>query len=287
MSLPSWFQQILYRYGVPFEVHHHPATFSALRLAEVEHVSGHRVAKTVFVSAGGRPVGVVLPATVRLDLERVRAVLGDSDVRLASEEEIGNWFKGCALGAVPPLRLRSDQKLFMDRSLAHLGTMLIPAGTPEEAVVLRFRDWYRVVRPGVGRFGLPNPAAKPEAAPAVLVVEDEHDTNQLMCTLLEQEGFACQGAEQGTRALILCSEWQPAAIVLDLMLPDMSGFDVYERLRRAGPLKRPPVMVVTALHDEDTRRRGLALGVDAFLTKPFAPEELVAELHGVLADARA
>jgi CheY-like chemotaxis protein len=287
MSVPRWCERILRHYGVPYEAHHHPAAFSASRLAEAQHVSGYRVAKTVFIAAHGRPVGVVLPAALRLDLERVGAVLGDDGARLATEEEMTRWFRGCVPGGIPPLRLRSDERLLMDRSLAHLGKILLPAGTPEDAIAVRFRDWYRMVRPGVGRFGVAAGPPRPEPTPSVLVVEDEHDTNQLLCSLLQQQGYTCRGAEEGSRALVLASELRPTAILLDLMLPDMSGFDVYERLRRVGPLKRPPVMVVTALDDDDARRQGLQMGADAFLTKPFAPSQLVAELHDILADARA
>jgi Ala-tRNA(Pro) deacylase len=283
MAMPRWLKQILIHYGVPYEEHHHPPAYSAQELAEAEHMSGWRVAKTVFLSDHGRPVGVVLPASARLDLPRVQSILGIPDVRLASEPEIASWFKGCPPGAVPPFRLRGDERILMDRSLAHLGSILFPAGTLEEAIVVRFRDWYRAVQPGVGRFALPAPGSNgAHGPPTVMVVEDEPTTNELLCRLLEQEGFACRGVEEGNRALALAPEVQPSAILLDLMLPDISGFELYEKLRRTGPLKRIPVIVVTALDDEACRRRGNQLGADAYLTKPFQPAALVAELQGAL-----
>jgi len=281
MSLPHWFERILQHYRMPFEEIHHLPVCSALRLAEAEHVSGHRVAKTVLVSAGGRPVSVVLPAPARLDLDRVRDVLGGEAVRLATEGEIVDWFHGCEPGSVPPLLLRSDHRIFMDRSLAHLGSLVFPAGTSEAAVAVRFRDWYRAVRPGVGRFAV---SAK-GPVPTVLVVEDEADTNQLLCCLLERQGFVCRGAEEGRQAVVMASEVRPAAMLLDLMLPDLSGYEVYEQLRRTGPIKPIPFIVITALDDEASRQRGSQLGADAYLTKPFSPETLIAELRGVLADA--
>lgn len=284
MATPRWLRHILTHYGIAYEEHHHPPVFSALRLAEAEHVSGYRVAKTVFLVGRGRPIAVVLPACASLDLARVHTVLGMPDLRLASETEIASWFKGCALGAVPPLRLRGDELILMDRSLAHLGNIVFAAGTPEDAVVVPFRAWYRAVRPGIGRFALgSNGHSSPP--PPVLVVEDETVTNQLVCQLLDREGFACRGVEEGRQALAAVSEARPAAILLDLMLPDMSGFDVYEELRRSGPLKRIPVIVVTALDDEASRQRGRQLGAEAYLTKPFRLEALIAELHQVVADA--
>lgn len=283
MAMPRWLKQILVHYGVPYEEHHHPPVFSSQELAEAEHVTGWRVAKTVFLTDRGQPVGVVLPASARLDLARVQSVLGIADLRLATEPEITTWFKGCQPGAVPPLRLRGDERILMDRSLAHLGKILFAAGTPEDAIAVRFRDWYRAVRPGVGRFALPAPGSNgAHGPPTLLIVEDEPTTNELLCRLLEREGYACQGVEEGNRALALAPDLRPSVILLDLMLPDISGFDVYEKLRRTGPLKRIPVILVTALDDEACRRRGSQLGADAYLTKPFQPAALVAEIQGAL-----
>src|SRR5260370_471222 len=283
MGMPRWLRQILPLSGAQSEQHHHPPVFSAQELAQAEHTTGWRVAKTVFLADRGRLVGVVLPASARLDLARVQSVLGIPDLRLASEPEISAWFKGCQPGAVPPLQLRGDERILMDRSLAHLGKILFPAGTSEDAIAIRFRDWYRAVRPGVGRFVRPRLASNgTNGRPTVLVVEDEPTTNELLCQLLEREGYACRGVEEGSHALALAPEFRPSAILLDLMLPDISGFDLYEKLRRTGPLKRIPVILVTALDDEACRRRGSQLGADAYLTKPFHPAALVAELQGAL-----
>lgn len=281
MAIPCWLQRILEHQDIPYEIHRHPPAHGASHLAHAEHVSGHRVAKTVFLNAHGRPVMLVLPATARLDLARVQDVLG-SGLRFATEAEISDWFRGCPPGAVPPLRLRANLCILMDRSLAHLGKMVFAAASPEESVTVRFRDWYRAVRPGVGRFtaGVNGKGAQP----TVLVVEDETETNELFCRLMERAGFSCKGVEAGGPALALVSAERPSAILLDLMLPDMSGFDMYERLRRTGPLKRIPVVVVTALDDEASRQRGSQLGADAYLTKPFHPDALVAAVSEAVLD---
>src|SRR5262249_50872937 len=124
------------------------------------------------------------------------------------------------------------------------------------------------------------------AVPTVLVVEDESDTNQLLCRLLEREGIVCRGVEEGSQALAVAQAMRPSAILLVLLLPGMAGFEVYEQIRRTGSIKRIPCIVVTALDDEASRQRGLLLGADAYLTKPFAPQALVSEVHQLLADAR-
>ncbi len=286
MALPRWLEKIFAHYQAPYQELQHLPVHSANQLAHAQQTSGHRVAKPVFLAGAARPITVVLPASASLDVERVGDVLGLPGLRLAGEDEIAGWFKGCAPGCLPPVRIRSDQVLLMDRSLAHLGNLLFAAGSHELAVSMPFKAWYRMTRPGVGRFARQdaNGAAKP---PLVLVVEDETDTNHLLCQMLERRGFRCRGVEDGQGALDLARELRPSAILLDLMLPDMSGFEMYERMRRLGPIKLPPAVVVTALDDDAMRQRGLELGADAYLTKPFFPESLLRELDGVLADARA
>jgi CheY-like chemotaxis protein len=138
----------------------------------------------------------------------------------------------------------------------------------------------------VGCFTLPADEAAPPEPLTVLVVEDEADTNQLLCRLLEREGVVCHGVEGGHEALAAAQKVRPAAILLDLMLPDMSGFEMYERLQRNGPGKRIPCIVMSALDDAASRRRGEQLGVDAYLTKPFRPRALVTELQDILSYTR-
>ena len=283
MSIPRWLRQILAHYHVAYEEHHHVPAPTASYLAEVEHMSGYRVVKTVFLWDHGRPLAAVLPSCCQLDVARVQALTGLPNLRLATEAEIGNWFRGCQPGAVPPLRLRGDERILMDRSLAHLGNILFPAGTLEDAVVVRFRDWYRAVRPGIGRLAkTSNGKHNGHRQPTVMVVEDESATNNLLCRLLERSGLRCHGVEQGKQALELAPQIRPSAILLDLMLPDISGYEMYERLRRQGPLKRIPVIIVTALDDAATRERGRQLGADAYMTKPFEPAKLVAEMMGLV-----
>jgi CheY-like chemotaxis protein/prolyl-tRNA editing enzyme YbaK/EbsC (Cys-tRNA(Pro) deacylase) len=284
MAVPLWFKRILNHFEVSYQENPHPPAFTASHLAQTLHVTGHRVAKTVFFVLGSRPVAVVVPANSQVDPAKVAEVLGNGPVPFASEEQMARWFRGCQPGAVPPLRLRGDEVILMDRSLAHFGSLVLPAGTLDVAVTVRFRDWYRMVRPGIGRFAVTLNGHNEQSPPSVLVVEDEADTNQLFCKLLEQEGFACHSAANGDRALAMASQVRPSAILLDLMLPDMTGFDMFERWRRAGPLKRTPVVVVTALDDEASRERGRKLGADAYLTKPFTPQDLVRQVQEVLAD---
>ena len=287
MSVPAWLASILHHYNVPFEVHHHPPVASASHLAHAEHVSGRWVAKPVFFLSGKQLITVVVPANARVNVGRVQEIVGKVDLHLASEADIAARFKGCAPGAVPPLRLRTDQVILMDRALAHFHDITFAAGTREDAISMRFRDWYRMVHPGVGHFMEEQGNGQVHQPPTVLVVEDESGTNGLLCRVLERGGYTCQAAEDGSRAVALAREVKPAAIVLDIMLPGMSGFEVVQRLRQSGPLKPPPVVVVSGLDDDSARRRVEELGADAYLTKPFSADALLQEVHDAMDDARA
>jgi two-component system phosphate regulon response regulator PhoB len=108
----------------------------------------------------------------------------------------------------------------------------------------------------------------------VLVVDDEPDV-LLLCRLnLEQRGHEFLEAADGSKGLQLARERHPDVIVLDLMLPGMSGYDVLETLQGDGDVSGIPVLVLTAKSLRADRERSHGLGASAFLTKPFLPVEL-------------
>lgn len=155
MGTTAWIKSELQKYDVAFEEVHHPEAFTAQGVAHQEHVTGHRVAKVVIVMADGRPVELVLPASRRVMLDRVRAVLGAREVRLATEAEIAAHFSDCEVGAIPPLRHWQNVDVLMDVSMRVSGDMLFQAGTHRDAVHMRFEDWFRVVQPRVEWFSMP------------------------------------------------------------------------------------------------------------------------------------
>ncbi|HUP89054.1 MAG TPA: response regulator transcription factor [Longimicrobiales bacterium] len=127
---------------------------------------------------------------------------------------------------------------------------------------------------------------KPDPA-KVLVVEDERDIAALIAYHLTKEGFRVRTAEGGQEALTAVSEERPDLIVLDLMLPGFSGFEVLSALRQNPEVKHVPVIILTARRDEVDRIKGLELGADDYLTKPFSPRELVLRVGAVLRRAQA
>ncbi|HEY3257653.1 MAG TPA: response regulator transcription factor [Gemmatimonadaceae bacterium] len=116
----------------------------------------------------------------------------------------------------------------------------------------------------------------------VLVVDDEPDIVALVAYHLAKSGYGVSTATTGTDAIEKARAEQPAAIVLDLMLPDMSGFKVLEKLRAEDATKSVAVLMLTARRDEPDKIRGLSLGADDYLTKPFSPQELILRIGAIL-----
>ena len=122
----------------------------------------------------------------------------------------------------------------------------------------------------------------PAAADRVLVVDDEADILALVTYHLAKSGYRVSTAATGPEALRAARDEHPALIVLDLMLPGMSGFEVLEQLRADAATSGIAVLMLTARRDEPDRIRGLSIGADDYLTKPFSPQELVLRVGAIL-----
>ena len=131
---------------------------------------------------------------------------------------------------------------------------------------------------------VPEPSATAER---VLVVDDEPDIVALVVYHLAKSGYAVSTATNGTEALAIAKRDKPALVVLDLMLPGLSGLEVMEELRADPATARVAVLMLTARREEEDRIRGLTLGADDYLTKPFSPPELVLRVGAILRRVRA
>src|SRR6188472_1135309 len=118
----------------------------------------------------------------------------------------------------------------------------------------------------------------------VLVVDDEESITQLVSTVLRYEGFQVETAADGRAAVQLARTFQPDIVVLDVMLPDLDGFEVYRRL--ANGSTAVPVLFLTARDSTEDRVHGLTLGADDYVGKPFSLEELIARVRAVLRRTR-
>lgn len=122
--------------------------------------------------------------------------------------------------------------------------------------------------------------------PRVLVVEDEAPLAAMLRYNLEKEGFEVEEAANGEEALTKIAERRPDAVLLDWMLPLVSGIEVCRQLRRSPATRGLPVIMLTARGEEADRVRGLDSGADDYVVKPFSPTELVARLRAVIRRAQ-
>jgi DNA-binding response OmpR family regulator len=121
----------------------------------------------------------------------------------------------------------------------------------------------------------------------ILVVDDEPDVVDLVRYHLRRAGFEVLSALTGPAGLATATESRPDAIVLDIMLPQMTGIEVYQALRKANETADIPILILTAKAEISDRIAGLELGVDDYLTKPFSPRELVLRVQNLLRRLRA
>lgn len=116
----------------------------------------------------------------------------------------------------------------------------------------------------------------------ILVVDDEPDITALVAYHLAKAGYRVSTAANGTDALKTATEQRPDVVVLDLMLPGLSGLDVLQALRKQEDTRGVGVIMLTARREEADRIRGLALGADDYLTKPFSPNELTLRVAAII-----
>src|ERR1700687_1497807 len=116
----------------------------------------------------------------------------------------------------------------------------------------------------------------------VLIVEDDKDIVELVRYNLEKEGYQVAAASDGLAALAHVKKSAPDLVILDLMLPKLSGLEVCREVRRDVNLNRLPILMLTARGEEADRVVGLEIGADDYVTKPFSPRELVARVKALL-----
>jgi len=116
----------------------------------------------------------------------------------------------------------------------------------------------------------------------ILIVEDEPPLIEVLRYNLESEGFLTLVATDGEEALLLVEEENPDLIILDWMLPELSGIDVCRRLRETKKFKTIPIIMLTARGEEEDKISGLGAGADDYIVKPFSPSELIARVRAVL-----
>lgn len=124
-----------------------------------------------------------------------------------------------------------------------------------------------------------------EPAPKVLIVDDEPDLRDLLVYNLQREGYTVVEASDGVEALEKAESEQPDAIVLDVMMPGLTGLDVCRRLRENAGLRKTPILMLTALDATDDYVRGLDVGADAYLSKDVDMPVLISQIRALMRGA--
>ncbi len=125
-------------------------------------------------------------------------------------------------------------------------------------------------------------AESPAADPLVLIVEDEEAQVDLLTYNLQRKGYRTVATDSGRKAFRIAVRQEPDVMILDWMLPDISGIEICRRLRESSRTRNLPIVIVTARGEEEDRIRGLETGADDYMVKPYSPNELMARIQAVL-----
>lgn len=155
MYISERLKKLLEDSGTEYQVIEHDLAFTALEEAAATHVPGRNWAKTVVVLVAGRPALVTLPATRRVDAEKLRLVTGSDEVELATEEEFQTLFPDCELGAMPPFGNLYGQDTFVDESLREDEFIAFHAGDHRTAVEISYDAFEALAAPIPGDFSEP------------------------------------------------------------------------------------------------------------------------------------
>jgi Ala-tRNA(Pro) deacylase len=146
--------QLLSNRHIPFERLSHPTAYTANRVAQYLHVNGKDVAKCVLLKGRRGYFLAVLPASHRVDLERIGRELGDDHIEMAAEEEIHQLFPDCEVGAMPPFGSLYHLPTYVDEALAEDERIVFEAQCHDEAIRMSYRDYEEMEHPVRGHFAL-------------------------------------------------------------------------------------------------------------------------------------
>jgi Ala-tRNA(Pro) deacylase len=152
MTSTSWINEMLEKRGVPYELIQHTFAFTTAEATHGKHNSSDCLVRVDLIVADRRPVQLILPATRRVVLDRVRKLLAADSTRMASETEIERLCGGCEKRSIPPFRRWKGVIVLMDFSMASTRNLMFEAGEHEGIIRLSFQDWFELVSPGVAFF---------------------------------------------------------------------------------------------------------------------------------------
>lgn len=155
MTVSAKLEKLLSETGIDYEVIDHPLAFTAQEEAAASHISGRHWAKTVSVQLDGSPALAVVPATRRLDEDKLRRLAVAERVHIAHESEFRDLFPDCELGAMPPFGRLYGQPTFVDEALREEERIAFHAGDHRTSIEMSYREYEQIAEPVVGEISGP------------------------------------------------------------------------------------------------------------------------------------
>jgi Ala-tRNA(Pro) deacylase len=152
MTVLKRLKEYLEKNQVSFEVGYHQRVYTAQEIAAAEHVPGKELAKVVMVKADGKMVMLVLPASFRVDMGKLKGILKCKKVEKAKEEKFQDLFADCEVGAMPPFGNLYNLDVWVDQVLTEDEDIVFNAGSHVETLKIKYSDYARLVNPKVGQF---------------------------------------------------------------------------------------------------------------------------------------
>jgi len=140
--------------GISYTVLQHQEAFTAQEIAALLHIPGKERVKVVILKGDEKYFMTALPASYRIDMEKLRKALNVEDLRLSTEEEFGKLFLDCEVGAMPPFGNLYDMDTYVDVTLSEGETIVFLAGSHRESIKMRYKDYAEVVKPIMAQFAV-------------------------------------------------------------------------------------------------------------------------------------
>jgi len=145
-------KEFLDKKGIDYTVFQHEEAFTAQELAAVSHIPGREMIKVVIVRSDEKYFMAVLPASYRIDMEKLKKVLNVASLRLSTEEEFGRLFPDCEIGAMPPFGNLYNIDTYVDKVVSEEEVIVFLAGNHKESIKMKYKDYAEAVKPVVTEF---------------------------------------------------------------------------------------------------------------------------------------
>jgi Ala-tRNA(Pro) deacylase len=152
MAIPARLKTYLEENGIHYQVLYHSRVYTAQEVAAAQHVSGKELAKVVMIRVDDELAMIVLPASLMLDIDKLKGVFRGKKTKLASEEEFQGLFPDCEIGAMPPFGNLYDLRVYIDTALAEHPQIVFQAGSHVETISMAYDDFANLVQPEVADF---------------------------------------------------------------------------------------------------------------------------------------